>query len=371
MNTSDIKKISFDEGNGVSGHGTLPDQILALTSSGIVFSDIFVHQDSPLIIRQPSSMVIASQLEISKEEIEDFFEKLNPNWKAQIAERAFDVATNLSNARLRANCFSYEGRTKIGAVIRKFPTEPLPLDSLGLRDDSIAFAHSDQGLFLIVGDTCQGKSTTIASMLDEINKNRSGHIVTNEDPVETLIPQRKCIITQREVGLNGDVQSYYLGALDALRQRPTVFMVGEIREEEVARETVAIQEAGPIVFATLHSQTPEQAISKMIRLLGNTDSAAQTLSQSLKGILCQALLPSTNGDRYYLVTECLTVNAEIAKLIESRNYVGIRAALETAPNCHTMNGDMLPLYREGKISYLDAKRASTDRGKFNVQFKPK
>ncbi|UUZ51964.1 type IV pilus twitching motility protein PilT [Massilia sp. B-10] len=99
--------------------------------------------------------------------------------------------------------------------MRRFPKEPLALNTLGLRAAEQDFAKLTSGLVLIIGDTCQGKSTTIASMLDQINKTRSGHIITIEDPVETLIPQRHCIITQREVGHDGDVESYFSQALDS------------------------------------------------------------------------------------------------------------------------------------------------------------
>ncbi|RUT67536.1 twitching motility protein, partial [Flavobacterium cupreum] len=92
---------------------------------------------------------------------------------------------------------------------------------------------------------------------DQINKQRSGHIITIEDPVETLIPQRKCIITQREVGFDGDVDSYYLGALDALRERPDVIVIGEIRDAQTALEALALAESGPLVFASLHARSPE------------------------------------------------------------------------------------------------------------------
>ena len=142
----------------------------------------------------------------------------------------------LFRSRIRANCFTFQGKKRLGCVIRRFPKEPLALGKLGLRAHEQSFARLTSGLVLIIGDTCQGKSTTIAAMLDEINKHRSGHIITIEDPVETLIPQRQCVITQREVGADGDVESFYLGALDALRERPDVIVIGEIRDAQTAQE---------------------------------------------------------------------------------------------------------------------------------------
>ena len=150
---------------------------------------------------------------ITREELEEFFEVVEPNWAERIQDRAFDRSIDLHTARIRANCFSFQGKRRLGCVIRRFPKEPMALSGLGLAQHEQNFAKLTSGLVLIIGDTCQGKSTTIASMLDEINKHRSGHIITIEDPVETLIPQRQCVITQREVGFDGDVESFYQGAL--------------------------------------------------------------------------------------------------------------------------------------------------------------
>ena len=153
------------------------------------------------MLRQPKGLVAVTDSPITKEELEEFFEVIEPNWSERIADRAFDRSIDLHTARIRANCFTFQGKKRLGCVIRRFPKEPIALAELGLHRDEQEFARLTSGLVLIIGDTCQGKSTTIASMLDEINKQRSGHIITIEDPVETLIPQRKCIITQREVGL--------------------------------------------------------------------------------------------------------------------------------------------------------------------------
>jgi twitching motility protein PilT len=222
---------------------------------------------------------------------------------------------------------------------------------------------------LIIGDTCQGKSTTIASMLDEINKQRSGHIITIEDPVETLIPQRQCVITQREVGFDGDVESYYLGALDALRERPDVIVIGEIRDAQTAQEALALAESGPLVLASLHARSTELGLQKMLRLLGNSDAQAQALAHALRGVLCQALLPSVQGKRYYLATECLTSNPEVTNMIANGQVSSLREWMENKPGdgCHTMNASLRALLAEGKIAIEDARNATTDRIGFAEQ----
>lgn len=369
-----IETLSPLENEDFPSNGTLIEQILSLLNSSIIFSDIIIHQNSPLMLRQPKRLVAVSDVPVTGQELEEFFEVIEPNWEEQIMERAFDRAKDLYSARLRVNCFTFHGRKRLGCVIRRFPTEPLPLAELGLRQNAQDFAKLTSGLVLIVGDTCQGKSTTITSLLDQINKTRSGHIITIEDPVETLIPQRKSIITQREVGSDGDVQSYYLGALDALRERPDVILIGEIRDAQTAQEALALSESGPLVFATLHARSTELGLQKMLRLLGNTEAQAQTLASALRGVICQALLPSMAGDYYLLASECLTVTPESAQLIASSNLAGIRSlldrlTLDPKSGSHTMNDDLKALIGNRKVSIEDARRSSTDPLKFAEMFR--
>ena len=365
--SSQIRTLTYEENEDHPVFGTLVEQILHLLNSRLVFSDIIIHQNSPLMLRQPRGLVAVTDSPITKEELEEFFEVIEPNWAERIGERAFDRSIDLHTARIRANCFTFQGKKRLGCVIRRFPKEPLALAEVGLCADEQAFARLTSGLVLIIGDTCQGKSTTIAAMLDDINRRRSGHIITIEDPVETLIPQRHCIITQREVGLDGDVESYYLGALDALRERPDVIAIGEIRDAQTAQEALALAESGPLVLASLHARSTELGLQKMMRLLGNSDAQAQALAHALRGVLCQALLPSVEGNRYYLATECLTPNADAVKLIEQGDIAGIRSHMNNvrAPGCHTMNSSLEKLLSAHKVSVDDARAATTDRMGFS------
>jgi twitching motility protein PilT len=361
--SSQIRTLSYVENEDHPVFGTLVEQILHLLNSKLVFSDVIIHQNSPLMLRQPKGLVAVTDSPITKEELEEFFDVIEPNWAERIAVRAFDRSIDLHTARIRANCFSFQGKKRLGCVIRRFPKEPLALAELGLWQDEQEFARLASGLVLIIGDTCQGKSTTIASMIDEINKQRSGHIITIEDPVETLIPQRKCIITQREVGEDADVASYYLGALDALRERPDVIVIGEIRDAETAQEALALAESGPLVLATLHARSTEHGLQKMLRLLGNSEAQSQALAHALRGVLCQALLPSVEGNRYHLATECLTPSAAVMRMLESGDVGAIRTHMNSGrdPGCHTMNASLEQLLASHKVRVEDARNATTDR----------
>ena len=361
--SSQIRTLSYIENEDHPVFGTLVQQILHLLNSKLIFSDILIHQNSPLMLRQPKGLVAVTDSPITREELEEFFEVVEPNWPERIRDRAFDRAVDLHTARIRANCFTFQGKKRLGCVIRRFPKEPLALAKLGLRQHEQHFAKLTSGLVLIIGDTCQGKSTTIASMLDEINKHRSGHIITIEDPVETLIPQRQCVITQREVGFDGDVESFYLGALDALRERPDVIVIGEIRDAQTAQEALALAESGPLVLASLHARSTELGLQKMLRLLGNSEAQAQALAHALRGVLCQALLPSLQGERYSLATECLTSNPEVTTMIAGGQVSSLREWMEHKPaeGCHTMNASLRVLLADGKIAIEDARNATTDR----------
>ena len=170
--SSQIRTLTYIENEDHPVFGTLVQQILHLLNSKLIFSDILIHQNSPLLLRQPKGLVAVTDSPITREELQEFFEVVEPNWAERIQDRAFDRAVDLHTARIRANCFSFQGKKRLGCVIRRFPKEPLALGQLGLRQDEQNFAQLTSGLVLIIGDTCQGKSTTIASMLDERAEDR-------------------------------------------------------------------------------------------------------------------------------------------------------------------------------------------------------
>jgi twitching motility protein PilT len=172
------------------------------------------------------------------------------------------------------------------------------------------------------------------------------------------------------VGVDGDVESYYLGALDALRERPDVIVIGEIRDAQTAQEALALAESGPLVLASLHARSTELGLQKMLRLLGNSEAQSQALAHALRGVLCQALLPSVDGDRYYLATECLTSNPDVVNMIAGGQVAALRSWMENKPGdgCHTMNASLRALLADGKVSVEDARNATTDRIGFAAHY---
>src|SRR3954470_21958005 len=138
--SSQIPTLSYIENEDHPVFGTLVEQILHLLNSRLVFSDVIIHQNSPLMLRQPKGLVAVSDSPITKEELEEFFEVIEPNWSERIADRAFDRSIDLHTARIRANCFSFQGKKRLGCVVRRFPKEPLALGALGLHADEQQFA---------------------------------------------------------------------------------------------------------------------------------------------------------------------------------------------------------------------------------------
>jgi twitching motility protein PilT len=163
--------------------------------------------------------------------------------------------------------------------------------------------------------------------------------------------------------VDGDVESYYLGALDALRERPDVIAIGEIRDAQTAQEALALAESGPLVLATLHARSTEMGLQKMLRLLGNSEAQSQALAHALRAVLCQALLPSRDANCYHLATECLTSSPAVASLVESGDLSGLREYLNSgkAYGSYTMNSSLERMLAKGQIRLEDARNATTDR----------
>lgn len=353
----------------------LVSKIVEIVQSDISFSDILMHEGEKIKVRQAKKMTTVSDWPVSRNALENLFNGFDDKWEAKIQTKAIDRAFDFAECRIRANCFTYMGGKKLGVVIRKFGLRPLSFEQIGLDEDAISLASIDNGMVLVIGDTCQGKSTTLASMLDSINRKRSGHIITIEEPIEGIIPSEQCVVTQREVGDKSDVQSFFDGARDALRERPDVVMIGEIRDSETATEALALSESGPVVFGSLHARTPEQAITKFCRLLGDEKHQRKAFASALRGIICQSLVPSKDGETYVLATEVLKIDPTIIEYIENSKLTGIRATMKTLSTSnvnsgtHTMNTSLKKLKDSGKITIEDARKASTDREDFEQIFK--
>jgi twitching motility protein PilT len=262
-------------------------------------------------------------------------------------------------ARFRVNCFMQRG--SVSAAFRLVPQEIPALESLGVPPVLRELTSKPRGFILVTGPTGSGKSTTLAAMLDVINRERQDHILTIEDPIEFLHKHKKSIVNQREVG--ADAEDFALGLRAALREDPDVILVGEMRDLETISTALTAAETGHLVFATLHTQSTAQTVDRIIDVFPpqQQGQVRTQLSIALQGIVTQQLLPTADGVGRTVASEVLVPTPAIRNLIREGKTHQIYAAVQTsgAVGMQTMDADLARLVRMGKITrQLAEQRAS-------------
>jgi len=262
-------------------------------------------------------------------------------------------------ARFRVNCFFQRGA--VSAAFRLIPQDIPPLDSLGVPQVLRELTQKPRGFVLVTGPTGSGKSTTLAAMIDVINRERQDHILTIEDPIEFLHQHKKSIVNQREIG--SDADDFSLGLKAALREDPDVILVGEMRDLETIATALTAAETGHLVFATLHTQSTAQTVDRIIDVFPpeQQGQVRAQLSIALQGIVTQQLLPTTDGMGRVVATEVLVPTPAIRNLIREGKTHQIYAAVQTsgAIGMQTMDADLARLVRAGKVSRSLAEQRSS------------
>jgi len=254
-------------------------------------------------------------------------------------------------SRFRANIFNQRGA--VGAVFRAIPYEIRSFDQLGLPAVVESLCGKPRGLILVTGPTGSGKSTTLAAMIDKVNRDRHEHIITIEDPIEYLHPHKNCLVNQREV--HADTHSFANALRAALRQDPDVVLIGELRDLETTETALRIAETGHLTFATLHTNTAYSTINRVIDIFpAHQQSQIRTqLSLVLEGIMCQSLLPKANGTGRCLAMEILIPNAAIRNLIREDKIHQIYSMMQTGQEkfgMQTFNQSLATLYFKKQIT---------------------
>jgi twitching motility protein PilT len=254
-------------------------------------------------------------------------------------------------SRFRANIFNQRGA--VGAVFRAIPYEIKSFDDLGLAPVVKDLCGKPRGLVLVTGPTGSGKSTTLAAMIDKVNKERHEHILTIEDPIEFLHNHKNCIVNQREV--NADTKGFAEALRTALRQDPDVVLVGEMRDLETIESALRIAETGHLTFATLHTNSAVSTINRIIDVFPSMQQAQvrAQLSLTLEGILCQTLLPRADGRGRALAMEILIPNAAIRNLIREDKVHQIYSMMQTGQDLHgmqTFNQSLATLFHKRQIT---------------------
>jgi len=254
-------------------------------------------------------------------------------------------------SRFRANIFNQRGA--VGAVFRAIPYEIKTFEELGLPPIVKELCNKPRGLVLVTGPTGSGKSTTLAAVIDKINKERHEHILTIEDPIEFLHNHKSCIVNQREV--NADTKGFAQALRTALRQDPDVVLVGEMRDLETIESALRIAETGHLTFATLHTNSAVSTINRIIDVFPSMQQAQvrAQLSLTLEGILCQSLLPRADGRSRVLAMEILIPNSAIRNLIREDKVHQIYSMMQTGQDIHgmqTFNQSLASLFHKRQIS---------------------
>lgn len=292
---------------------------------------------------------------------------LTPEQQARFDnEHELDLAYTISaNARFRVNI--YQQRNSMGAAFRLIPTDIKQLSELGVPDSVASFATLARGLVLVTGPTGSGKSTTLAALVDLVNRTRADHIVTVEDPIEFLHSNHRSLVNQREVG--SDTHSFTNALKHVLRQDPDVILIGELRDLETISIALTAAETGHLVFATLHTQDAAQTIDRVIDVFPPHQQAQvrSQLAATLRGVVCQTLVKRAQGDGRAVATEVLVTTPAIANLIREGKTYQIPSALQAGRSLgmHTLDQHLADLVNTGQVTYVAALEKVHDTAGFD------
>ncbi|TMV52639.1 type IV pilus twitching motility protein PilT [Paenibacillus mesophilus] len=323
-------------------------------------SDIHITVHSPPMLRihgslkpvgaetlTPSSTLDMAKELMTTEQFESFMEKGDLDFSYGIP----DVS------RYRVNAFLQKGNASL--TVRLIPERIPAMEMLGLPPIAEEFARKPQGLLLVTGPTGSGKSTTLAAILDYVNRTRNDHIITLEDPIEFVHGHKSCIVNQREVGV--DTASFSTGLRAALRQDPDVILVGELRDLETIGIAITAAETGHLVFGTLHTADAPQTIDRIIDVFPpeSQQQIRVQLASVLLGVMAQRLLPTADGSGRVAAIEVMVNTPAIANLIRSEKVHQIRSAMQTgkAQGMQTMEMSLRELLQRRLVTVEAAKEA--------------
>jgi twitching motility protein PilT len=266
-------------------------------------------------------------------------------------ELELDMSYSLpGRARFRVNV--YMQRDAVGAVFRVIPFEIKNLDDLGLPPVCADLARFPRGFVVVTGPTGSGKSTTLAGMVDVVNSERAGHIMTVEDPIEFLHRHKKCVVNQREIG--ADTHSFASALKHVLRQDPDVILVGEMRDLETISTAITAAETGHLVFATLHTQDAPQTIDRIIDVFPphQQQQTRVQLSTTLQGVITQQLIPTTDGRGRVVAAEVMVATPGIRNLIREGKVHQIYSAMQAGGRygMQTMDMSLASHVKAGRVS---------------------
>ncbi len=280
-------------------------------------------------------------------------------------EDELDFSFGIQNlARFRGNVFKQRGCVTM--VLRMIPFSVRTFEDLGLPPVVARLAERPRGLILVTGPTGSGKSTTLAAMIDKINRDRKGHIITVEDPIEFIHRHQNCIVNQREIGT--DTKSFAAALKYALREDPDIILVGEMRDLETISAALTIAETGHLVLATLHTNSAAESINRIIDVFpaGQQSQVRAQLAFVLEGVLTQTLLQKARGKGRMMACEIMVATPAIRALIRDDKVHQIYSALQSGKKhgMQTMVDALYQLYMNREVSKEECLRAASDVNEF-------
>jgi twitching motility protein PilT len=319
-------------------------------------SDIVVKSNKPGYVRLAGRLKPVDMEPITCPEAQAFVDEhvpkvFKPRWDD---EGQVDFAYAADNVgRFRVNAFHQRGLVSI--VMRHIKSRVPTFDDLGLgqtQDALIKLAQAKDGILLVCGATGSGKSSTMAAMMNWINANLDKHIVTIEDPIEYTFQDDKSLFQQREIGL--DVPSFELAIKSVLRQNPDIILIGEMRDRETFETAISAAETGHLVFSTMHAATVAQSLTRLFEFFPpeQIEQARRQIAGSLRGFICQKLIPTIEGTGRVPANEILTADAVIKNLILEGQNEKIQGQLDSGSDSSSFsfNKDIYRLIKAGKIS---------------------
>ena len=335
-------------------------------------SDLFITADFPPAVKvdgkvtkvSPQPLTAAHTLSLARSVMND----------RQVAEFERTKECNFAISppgvgRFRVNAFIQQG--KVGMVLRVIPLSVPTIDGLGVPQVLKEVALSKRGLCILVGATGSGKSTTLAAMVDWRNDNSYGHIITIEDPIEFIHPHKNCVVTQREVGV--DTDSWGAALKNTLRQAPDVILMGEIRDRETMEHAVAFAETGHLCLATLHANSANQALDRIINFFPEERRAQllMDLSLNLKSMVSQRLIPKQDGKGRVAVVEVMLNTPLISDMIFKGEVSEIKEIMKKSRNLgmQTFDQALFDAYEASQITYEDALRNADSLNDLRLQIK--
>ena len=332
-------------------------------------SDVHITVGTAIARRRYGKLELLEPIPPAEESKAMILEKLTEEQKAKVmAGEDLDFALVMPDgSRLRANI--YHQRNNLAAVYRILNQNIPSFDELGVPMAARKLVEEPRGLLLITGPTGSGKTTTMASMVDYINKNMDKHVITIEDPIEYMYYHKRSMIHQREIGK--DVPTYATALYSALREDPDVILVGEMRDYETIRAAITAAETVHLVLSTLHTTSAAQTVERIIEAYpphGQNQVRAQ-LASVLKGVLSQVLIPMQDGNGMVMASEVLINNDAVANQIRENKTHQILSTIQSnsAAGMHTLDADLKRLVREWKISHETALKYCANPKNFLAQ----